>query len=297
MIKGGLKNFFQNLVCIFVPMGIVYFFLILLTYSFLWGAVGSFGNMLRDVVELIGSSVEQSGAELESFFDYAFSQIDWSQDFFTVVGQIFDTDWLANTVQGFLDTIGLTTETFAEELDGVVVGFVSYLISAFSVAAVLFFVGLYVANWATSYFVRRKTAKRNFKQVVLNFILRPFISAAATLALLWVTAVLKGFALLVYVVYALLSEIISLVAAWIVYRDKSIPFRKVVNEKNLACNLAVAVIIIAIVAVVTVLLCLINLFVGVLIAVPLVLYSMNIIDVNADSYVTSLINSAPKIGD
>lgn len=94
--------------------------------------------------------------------------------------------------------------------------------------------------------------------------------------------------LLAVLLYAVVSCFLSLLSAWLVYRKKNLPFSNVVNWRNIKNHLLGSLILLLISGIAVLLIALLNVLLAVLIAVPLTLYCVNIIDVNADSYVKSL---------
>lgn len=297
MLKKALKNYFFHALYIFVAMGIIYLFLIIVTYSFLFSTIKNLGVMFGDIFDLISESVELSGSAVEEFIDYSVAQIDWSADFFTVVKQIVDTNWLETSVKGFLNTLNVTTDNFTSEFNEILNVFVGNVISGLVVGIVFLFIGVYLANTATGYLLRRRTVKRNIKQLIINFVVSPLFLTALVFALMWLSVHLKGYTLILLVLIGLVYEIISLTQSWLVYGKSNLKFKEVVNIKNVGFNILAAVIIIAIGIALFLLLALINLFIAILIIVPVAVYSANVIGVNADSYVSELNDLKPQKKD
>lgn len=297
MLKKALKNFYSNLIYVFVAMGIIYLTLILVTYTFLFTVFKGAGTMLSDIFNLLGSTVAGSETAVEQFFEYAKGQINWSNDFVSVVKQIVETDWLKNTVTGFLQTLDVTAENFTSEFNAIINSFLATVVSSFVASVVTLFFGVFVANWVTGYTVRRKTAKRNVLQWVVGLILRPLFNAVVLFAMIWLAAVLKGYALLLFIAVGVVYEFIVLTFSYLMFGLKRVPFRRAINFKNVGMNILAALIIIVINVAVILLIGLINAFVAVLVAVPLLVYSAKILDVNADSYIRHLAKEAGATAD
>lgn len=288
MLKKALKNFYSNAVYIFIAMGIIYLFLIIVTYFLLFKTISGMGGMFGGILDLIGTTVADSETAIEEFVDYALSEINWEQDFLTVVEQILDTNWLKNTVNGFLHTLDVSAENFTDEFNAILNGFVSDTVGNLILSGSVMFLGVCIANWVTGYAIRRKTAKRNFFQYVLNLILQPVFNATLIFAMVWLLAVLKGYALLLYIVLGIVYEMISFSFSWLIFGRGKVPFKKVITLKNIGMNFLASVIIILINIALLALLGLINIFIALLIAIPVLVYSANILNVNADSYIRSL---------
>ena len=288
MLKKALKNYFSSALYIFVAMGIIYLILIIVVFLFVMNTVQNLGVMFGDISDLIGNSVSLSDNAVEEFIDYTVDKIDWNADFVSIVKQIMDTNWIKTSIEGFLHTLNVSTENFTTEFDIILQNCLSSVITNLVVAISLLFAGVYFAGVATGYLVRRKTAKKNMKQVILNFIFSPLFLALTVFVLMWLAMLIKGYVLILLVVLGLVYEAISLTQAWFIYGRGKIKYKQAVNLKNVGSNVLAAVIIIAIVIALFVLLSVISKFIAVLVIVPVAVYSVNIIGVNADSYISEL---------
>ena len=288
MLKKALKNYFSSALYIFVAMGIIYLILIIVVFLFVMNTVQNLGVMFGDISDLIGNSVSLSGNAVEEFIDYTVDKIDWNADFVSIVKQIMDTNWIKTSIEGFLHTLNVATENFTTEFDIILQNCLGSVITNLVVAISLLFAGVYFAGVATGYLVRRKTAKKNMKQVILNFIFSPLFLALTVFVLMWLAMLIKGYVLILLVVLGLVYEAISLTQAWFIYGRGKIKYKQAVNLKNVGSNVLAAVIIIAIVIALFVLLSFISKFIAVLVIVPVAVYSVNIIGVNADSYISEL---------
>lgn len=288
MLKKALKNYFSSALYIFVAMGIIYLILIIVVFLFVMNTVQNLGVMFGDISDLIGNSVSLSGNAVEEFIDYTVDKIDWNADFASIVKQIMDTNWIKTSVEGFLHTLNVSTENFTTEFDIILQNCLGSVITNLVVAISLLFAGVYFAGVATGYLVRRKTAKKNIKQVILNFIFSPLFLTLTVFVLMWLAMLIKGYVLILLVVLGLVYEAISLTQAWFIYGRGKIKYKQAVNLKNVGSNVLAAVIIIAIVIALFVLLSFISKFIAVLVIVPVAVYSVNIIGVNADSYISQL---------
>ena len=288
MLKKALKNYFSSALYIFVAMGIIYLILIIVVFLFVMNTVQNLGVMFGDISDLIGNSVSLSGNAVEEFIDYTVDKIDWNADFVSIVKQIMDTNWIKTSIEGFLHTLNVSTENFTTEFDIILQNCLGSVITNLVVAISLLFAGVYFAGVATGYLVRRKTAKKNMKQVILNFIFSPLFLALTVFVLMGLAMLIKGYVLILLVVLGLVYEAISLTQAWFIYGRGKIKYKQAVNLKNVGSNVLAAVIIIAIVIALFVLLSFISKFIAVLVIVPVAVYSVNIIGVNADSYISEL---------
>lgn len=289
MIKNSLKNFGKNLIYVFIPMGIVYLFLLIAVFSLVGVVFDAAGTAISDMFGLIGSSVEQSEADVADFLAYSFGQINWTGNPFETIITILDTRWISTTVKGFFETLNQTTEGFDEQLNAIVGNFKTALGGGFAVTATLVAVGIACANYATRFAVRNKVAKRNFKQFVVAYTVVPIFQTLLLIACLWLIAKIKLYSLLVFAALVALVGVLSLCTSYIVYRDGKLKFKEVLTFKNVMKHFAVLCIIAAINIALALALWQINKLFAILLMLPVVIYSANIADVNTDSYVSLLV--------
>lgn len=290
MIKTSLKNFFKNLIYVFIPMGILYLFLLIAVLSLAGVAVRAVSATVSDTVALVSNSVEYSEDEVAVFLSEAFSKIDWHGDPFETVKTILATNWLTETVTGFFATLNRTTEGFDKEIGRIVANLKNSLVTGFVIAAVLIVIGIVAANYATRFAVRNKVAKRNFKQFVISYTLVPIFQTALLALSLWLLAAIKLYSLLVFAVFVAMLGVLSLCTSYLVYRDDALKLKNVLTVKNVLKHFAVLCIIAAIDVAVAILLWQLSPLFALLLIVPMVIYSANIADANTDSYVSSLVN-------
>lgn len=290
MIKDAIKNFGKNAMYIFVSMGIFYLFFIIAMFSALGGLASLSGSMLNDVMILIGESVDSSGTELNDFLQYASAQIDWNQNLISIIKQVLDTNWIQNTLNGFLESLEISAEGFGDKLNTIVVEFGTALRALLIGMITLLLVGIALASSVTGFLIRRKTVKTTIKQKILDWVLQPLFAMALTLALGWVALLIKGYAIILFVVAVIVYGMMALTFSWLTYKNKQTKFSTVVNAKNFFQSIFTVIIIIAINVLIFVLIALINVMFALLIIIPVIIYSLKILENNADSYIIKLVN-------
>ena len=93
---------------------------------------------------------------------------------------------------------------------------------------------------------------------------------------------------IVLFVYLMLDAYFSLFSSYLIYKNKDLKLKTVMNLKNASTSLISSALIIVFTIILSTLFSLINLTLGVLITIPLVIYSINIMSINAESYVKKL---------
>lgn len=288
MIKTSLKNFFGSMLYIFVPMGIVYLFVLLALFGFALSAVGSATAMLGDLSDLVSSTVSQSEISVSEFIVYAGEKLTWDGNIFNYIGQIIDTQWVQTTVKEFFELLGSSSDVFTANFTEIVMDFVSSLKAQIAVVIVCCYLGLVFANFATGFVVRRKNARRGIKRWIVANTLIPFVESLVLGGAFALAAEIRYYALLVFAVIVTAYAFLALLSSWILYGNKIVAFKEVVNGRNLLEYLASVAIISLLVVAAFFLVMFINFILAVLIVVPVILYALNIVKVNADSYVKSL---------
>lgn len=288
MIRTSLKTFFKNLVFLFIPMGIFYLFLLIAGIWFVSEIFSLAGSTLSRLTALIDRSAAASSASVNEFLSYSFGKIDWDGGLFAALKQILTTGWIKETVEGFFGTLNATTEGFEEELGVIVEDFSSTLMTAVSLAVSFIVLGVLLANFMTRFAIRRRSAKRGLKKFLLAHVLVPVVQAAVIVLSIGLFTVIRYYSLLVFCVLLLLLSALSLTASWIVHRDGKVRLREVLTVKNALGQLAAAALFLLMDLVIVLLLFLADPLLAVLLAIPFLLYTFNIVDLNTDVFVCAL---------
>lgn len=291
MIKNALKNFFKNLIYVFVPMGIVYLVLLITFFALVGGLVQYAGTMLGDVADLVQTSVGESSASVNAFFAEAADKLmeSWNGNLWTLFRTIFETKWLRETVVGFFGTLNESSAGFETQLTEIIGTFKNHIIGLVSGVAVFCVVGIFFANFVTRFVVRRRTAKRGFKKFFLARTVVPVVQVLLLVATCILFSLIKLYSLFVVILFVLMMTAIAFISSWIVHRDGNLKLKDVLTFKNVMKHLAAIGIILLINVLLAVVLFLLNPLLAILIMIPVILYSLNIADLNTDAIVCKLI--------
>ncbi len=293
MIKNTLKNFFQNIVYLFIPMGIFYLFLLITIFGVFAAVTSELGSTLSSITELIHLSAEQSSVSVNDFLSYSLGQLDWESGLLAVVRQILRTGWIGETLRGFFATLDATTEGFEEEFTALIDHFIGSLKAQAAIAVAMSSLGLALANYATRFAVRRHTVKRGLKKFLIAHTVVPIVQSVFVLVAVGVLLLLRLYSLPLFLGIAILTGVLSFLSSWLVHRDKGLRLRDVLTAQNILGYLAARGILFGIDLVLVVLLYLISPILAVLLMVPIVLYTMNVADVDTDSFLCRLAEQTP----
>ncbi len=288
MIKGILKNFFKNLIYVFVPMGIVYLAILLVLFfmaSSFFNNIHSSGNALA---ELVQSSSASSNFTVKDFINYAMNQLDWNANPFETMKSVMDHRWIQNTLYGFLETLSLSTEGLNDGIYHIMKDFTATLAGQCITAGVFLSVMFYIASLATRTILRKQIANRNLKKKMLGYVIKPIVEALGVILVAACSFFVGGYFILIVSVYLVIHVTLSLFSAWIIHRDSNLKLSDVLNFNNVGKQLLASAIVIAIVTGISGISFWINEVLGLLISIPFIIYTMNLLDLNADSYVYQL---------
>ena len=288
MIKTALKNFFGNLVNLFIPMGIIYLFLLLAIFVFLSVFLQSSTEMIEQLVSLIEDSSGKSNVTITEFLTFAVDRLDMSGGFFDAIGQIFDGDWIGETVRGFFKSLGAGSGDFEGRLNEIVETYVGKLGDSLSVSVVFMSLGIILGFYATGYAVRRRSAKRGFKRTIIAHTVVPIAETLIIVGCLLLLNVIRYYSLLVLIVSLIFMGIVNLTSSWILFGKGKIPFNRIVKGKNILLHIAVIGIIGVLVLAIAAGLFMIDPLLAILLMIPILVYSLVILDINTDSYVSHL---------
>ncbi len=297
MVGNCIKNFFKNLIYVFVPMGIVYLFFLIAGFVAVGSLVDIAKSAFTQASALIRDSVGESTASVNAFLHYAFDQLKWEGSLIGMIVNAFRTHWLSNTIKGFFGTLAQTSEGFAEQVDLIMSDFTARLRALISGVAVLCVIGIVAANYLTRLVIRKRTAKRKLTKALLAYTVVPLVQALFVVASVAVLFLLRYYGLLVVAALIVISCAFSLTASWIVHRSGGLRLKDVVTVKNILLHLASIGAILLINIVLAVALFFLNVLFAILIMIPFILYSMNIIGTNTDSMVCKMIEDRRRAAE
>ncbi len=291
MIKSSLKNFAYNFVYLFISMGIVYLFLLIAAFGAVNAILQSLGQTMDSLTELIHISTEQSSASVNDFLAYSFGKLDQNGSILYFIRQIINTNWISETIKGFFATINASTEGFEEQFAVIVNEFSNDLKSIIAVAATACSLGLILASFATRIAIRQRTIKAGAKKFIISNVLLPVAQALIIVVSLVLMVKIEYFTLLVVIVLLLLFSGLTLFSSWMIHKDGKLKLKDVLTAKNIISHLAVQGMILLINIVIALILYFIDPLLCVLLMVPIVIYSFNVVDVNTEYFVSSLVKA------
>ncbi|MDE6401681.1 MAG: hypothetical protein K2L54_03615, partial [Clostridiales bacterium] len=156
---------------------------------------------------------------------------------------------------------------------------------AFVVFSVIGLVGGY---WFTKWLIRRNIAKRSIWKFVLMTFIDSVFSAALMIITAWLAAMWWVSAFISAIVSVLLVGIFTLTEAYLVHGRNKVPFKSIVNFKNLIKLLVTNAIVFALSFVITLIAVAINAIAGIFIGVAFIAIAFIVTGLNAEAYVKAL---------
>ena len=283
MILQGIRNFLKGLKYVFVPMGVLFFGLVLGLSVSLPRMAAILKDFAAQMQQIFGEST-LSGSEMMQSLWMRVSELDWSNPLQAVL-QVLNRSWLNETLEQCVKPFAEDYDAYAAEAEQLIRAAAEGIVRQAVVVAVFAALGLACGLFLTQWLVRREIARRGWRNLLPGML---FDAVFATLLLMVCTrvSVKPGWGFAAALAALLLFGAVSLLEAYLLHGRKVLPFRSVVTVKNccklLVSNAAVYVLSAAIVAVAGVVL---NGVAGLCIALPLFGVAFFVIGMNAESYV------------
>lgn len=286
MISTCIKNYFKSLGFYFVPLGILAFFTVLTLASIIPSSIALVKATFQQIASTV-SGVTFNWEEISGVIMNKVMELS-KEDPAALMGILTNPDQLVALLKEVtIDAFGIqsVTDEIVALLQDCVSQLMGYVVLLFAMMIVGFFFGFVVLNLLIRTFLSQTNI---FKAFVMSLI----DGVIAVLCLLLVNKVLNAQTwVVILVIFALLivSLILSLLESYLFFGIKKVPFKKVFNIKN-TITLLIGDIIILGLGIGSVALCFLakDLFIALFIAVPFVLLTVSVLQVNAATYTSTL---------
>ena len=283
MILQGIRNYLKSLKYVFVPMGVLFFGLVLGLSVSLPQIVSILKDFAEGTQRIFGESTLSGGEMVQSLWARV-TELDWSNPL-GALAQLLESAWLNETLEKCVKPFVEDYDRHAAEMQQLIRESADGIVRQALVTGVLAALGLACGLFLTQWMVRREIARRGFRKLLPGML---FDAVFATLLLIVCTriSVKPGWGFAAALAALLLFGAAALMEAYLLHGRKVLPFRSVVTLKNscklLVSNAAIYVMTAAIVAAVGGVL---NEIAGLCIALPLFGIAFFVIGMNAESYV------------
>ncbi|MDE7406233.1 MAG: hypothetical protein K2M89_05115 [Clostridiales bacterium] len=286
MIRQSLKNYFKCLKYVFTPLGIIALGLVCGLSIAIPNIIGAASDMCKNIVNISGKSINFK-ALLDNIVA-AINALDWSNPV-TALGTMFSKQWFYDTIMNNLNPIVADVQSYMAQIKAAVNDCISQIIS-YAIVVVIFVIIAFIASYfLTKWMIRKDIAKRTVKKFIVSTLIGSVLSAAYACVTVWLGIIWHNSIYITVIVAFILALLFSLFNAYITHGYKIVPLKSVVNVKNAAKLLLSDCIIFAIGIVISVLIAVItNIIVGAFVAIGLVIVTVSVMGMTADSYVKEL---------
>ncbi len=284
MIKQSVINFFRNLKYFFTPLGTLFLGLIF-GVSFLYSGFKVQVKQATTEIQMITQETNISINDLKDCVIESFADVPW-EDPIEAIKLITSSEWLNGTLKENISNTIDNYQLYASDIENAVVNAVSGYIKYIVIFVICAIFGFISGFFLTKFLIRRNIAKRNFWKFVLVTMLDSVLTIGVATLSMWLTLLWKPSIIFTSLVGIIIYGFISLFEAYIIHGYKKIPLKQVVNIKN-SFLLFISNILIYIISftISSFVIAITNAFVGVFIALPLVIVGIIVISLNAEAYI------------
>ena len=284
MIKQSIVNFFKNLKYFFTPLGTLFLGLIFGVF-FLYSGFKVQVKQATTEIQMITQETNISINDLKDCVIESFADVPW-EDPIEAIKLITSSEWLNGTLKENISNTIDNYQLYASDIENAVVNAVSGYIKYIVIFVICAIFGFISGFFLTKFLIRRNIAKRNFWKFVLVTMLDSVLTIGVATLSMWLTLLWKPSIIFTSLVGIIIYGFISLFEAYIIHGYKKIPLKQVVNIKN-SFLLFISNILIYFISftISSFVIAITNAFVGVFIALPLVIVGIIVISLNAEAYI------------
>ena len=284
MIKQSIVNFFKNLKYFFTPLGTLFLGLIFGVF-FLYSGFKVQVKQATTEIQMITQETNISINDLKDCVIESFADVPW-EDPIEAIKLITSSEWLNGTLKENISNTIDNYQLYASDIENAVVNAVSGYIKYIVIFVICAIFGFISGFFLTKFLIRKNIAKRNFWKFVLVTMLDSVLTIGVATLSMWLTLLWKPSIIFTSLVGIIIYGFISLFEAYIIHGYKKIPLKQVVNIKNsfllFISNILIYIILFTISSFV---IAITNAFVGIFIALPLVIVGIIVISLNAEAYI------------
>ena len=284
MIKQSIVNFFKNLKYFFTPLGTLFLGLIFGVF-FLYSGFKVQVKQATTEIQMITQETNISINDLKDCVVESFADVPW-EDPIEAIKLITSSEWLNGTLKENISNTIDNYQLYASDIENAVVNAVSGYIKYIVIFVICAIFGFISGFFLTKFLIRRNIAKRNFWKFVLVTMLDSVLTIGVATLSMWLTLLWKPSIIFTSLVGIIIYGFISLFEAYIIHGYKKIPLKQVVNIKN-SFLLFISNILIYIISftISSFVIAITNAFLGIFIALPLVIVGIIVISLNAEAYI------------
>ena len=296
MIKKGFFDFLKCLKYYFVPLGILSVF----TVVGLSIGVTGINNAIRHFFEEVARIVSAARIDWEGIWGAFMGEIgklNFSENFNKAISTMFSSEWLSNTLNTvakavFGDTVNF--DEIAELVSSTIASVVTYVITFF----VMILVGIVTGIFAVKLLLRKELTRVKVGKLVLFTLIDTLFWLVLIILFNVLSSIVSWIGIILIVLVVLGFMFICLIEAYLFYARKKIPFKKVVNIKNVLKLYVIELMVFAITTSISVLfIVLFKFFIGFYIALPIIEIGIIANSLEAENYVVNMVDEVNQPSD
>lgn len=284
MLKKGIKNYFSCFKYIFTPLGTMFLGIMLGVSVLIPGVIGAANQLIDDITKL-SQNVNLDFTVLLNDLWTAVRNLNWNEPT-AALQTLVSPEWLNDVLTQILTSVlGTDFDTFKEQIVTIIGVFGDTVAANVVVFFVCWLLGFIAGMALTRLFIRRNIAKRSLWKFLLAYCLNTLFSTMFVVATLVVFSLWKYSIIFAVILALLLSGIIALIQAYLLYACPKIPFKQIVNFKNAGLHTLANLIIFALSICITLVAVAINALMGLFVGLSLFVVALTVINLNAESFV------------
>lgn len=304
MFKNTLKKFFSNLKYVFTPLGTLFLGIVMAIAVFIPGLMNALKTLVSDITNTL-SQAEIDLTELGSRLWLTISSLEWGNDPIGALFTVLNPEWLTNLINGTLEQLMSDYTVRKSEIEVAIAAAGESILNAFTLAVLWILFGIWLGYFITKLLLRRNMAKRAWWKYFLAEFVDSIFAATVFAFVTWLFTLWTASPAITFPLFMIVAYFTGLIKAYLLHGRGKIPFKQVVNFKNVLLQFAADLLVLAIcVAFVFIVIAATNAAVGVFFALALLEIAFIGIGLNAESYVmdavkkrTENVDGEPHDGD
>ena len=296
MIKKGFFDFLKCLKYYFVPLGILSIF----TVIGLSIGVTGINNAIRHFFEEVSKIVSAARIDWDSIWGAFMGEIgklNFSKDFNAALTTMFSSEWLSNTLTTVAKAVfgdSVNFDQIADLVGSTIASIVTYVILFF----VMILLGIVVGIFVVKLLLRKELTRVKIGKLMLFTLFDTLFWLVLIILFNLLSSIASWISIILLVLVIVGFMFICLIEGYLFYARKKIPFKQVVNIKNVLKLYVIELIIFAITASVSVLLIvLFKFFIGFYIALPIIEIGIIANGLEAENYVVNMVDKVNQPSD
>ena len=296
MIKKGFFSFLKCLKYYFVPLGLLSIFTIIGLSISVTGIINSLKTFFEEVQKIVSAA-----------------KIDWDGIWGALIGEVsklhilddpnaglatlFSSEWITNTLTSVAKATFGDSVSF-EQISSVIAIAIASIVLFAVIFIVMIIVGIVVGIFVVKLLLRKELTRVKVGKLIVVTLLDTLFWLVLIVLFNLLSSIAAWVAIVMTILVVLGFMFICLIEAFLFYGRKKVPFKKVVNIKNVLKLYAIELMVFAVTASVSVILVLLfKFFVGFYLALPIIEIGIIANSLEAENYVVNMVDEVNQPSD